>query len=168
MSSFPSELLNLTLRWDGPRWLQLLPDEWPKQAALLPNNHSQEVGEVCLLTTVIPCQPVVSLDRFSSLNRLLRITVWVRQFVCKCRAQNKKVTRIVDPLPVPELNQAKPYWMVLSQRSHLANSELRWPWRSCLTPVADTRHSSGCHSSLQWPSRLTPVPVTSPSCHVSL
>ena len=56
---FPSELLNFALWWDGPKWLRLHTDEWPKQSALLPNDPSQEIGEVCLLTSVIPCQPVV-------------------------------------------------------------------------------------------------------------
>ena len=115
---FPSELLNFTLWWDGPKWLQLNPDKWPKQSILPPNDPSQEGGEVCLHMTVVPCQPLMALDHYSTFTRLLRVTAWLMRFTRNCRARKKNLTRTIGLLSVQELNQAKSYWISFSQRAH--------------------------------------------------
>ena len=116
---FPSELLNFALWWDGPKWLRLGQDEWPKQFALSPNDPSQENGEVCLHAALVPHhQPVISLDRFSSFTRLVRVTAWLMHFTHNCHARNRNLTGTMGPLSVQELNQAKTYWISVSQRVH--------------------------------------------------
>ena len=117
---FPSELLNFTLWWDGPKWLQLNPDKWPKQSTLPPNDPSQEGGEVCLHMTVVPCQPLMALDHYSTFTRLLRVTAWLMRFTRNCRARKRNLTQTIGPLSVQELNQAKSYWISFSQRAHFA------------------------------------------------
>ena len=115
---FPSELLNFALWWDGPRWLRLNSDEWPKQSNFPPNDPSHEGDEICLHTTVVSRQPVILIDRFSNFTRLIRITAWLMRFARNCRASKESIARIAGPLSVQELNRAKSYWISLSQRTH--------------------------------------------------
>ena len=103
---FPSELLNFTL-WDGPKWLQLNPDKWPKQSTLPPNDPSQG-GEVCLHMTV-PYQPLMALDHYSTFTRLLQVMAWLMRSTRNSRARKKNLTQTICPLSVQELNQAKSY-----------------------------------------------------------
>ena len=115
---FPSELLNFALWWDGPRWLQVSQDKWPKQSTLPPNNPLQEGDEVCLHTAVVTCEPVIPIDHFSSLTRLIRITAWLMRFAHNCRASKKSIAQTAGPLSVQELDQARSYRISLSQRTH--------------------------------------------------
>ena len=77
---FPSELVNHTLRWNGPNWLRLHLDRWPRQASLSPNDYkeakNEEKGESCAMQTCLEAEngSLVPLDRYSSFTRLKRIT----------------------------------------------------------------------------------------------
>ena len=56
---FPSELLEHDLWWNGPEWLYLTPDEWPKQSSPMVSRVSEEEREMCLVTTVVPRKTAV-------------------------------------------------------------------------------------------------------------
>ena len=88
-SLLPSELLAHNLRGDGPTWLQLSPNAWPKQPHLLSNASSEEGDEVCVHAAVVHGTPIIPLDRFSSFTRLLRVTVWIIRFTHNFRAHKK-------------------------------------------------------------------------------
>ena len=114
---FPQELIEHELWWRGPAWLKLPSSQWPGPTELPPNEPSDEQNEVCLFTDVETKDPLVPLDRFSSFNRLTRVTAWVLRFVSNCRiAKASQEGRILSPLTVEEIVKAENYWISYSQK----------------------------------------------------
>ena len=117
---FPSELLEHTLWWDGPKWLSAEQSSWPKQSSSHDTALSDEEREICFLTTVVPTTPVITLDRYSSFTRMKHVTAWVCRFVNNCRAHKQGRTKIISSpfLTVPELVAAQNYWIRTAQLDH--------------------------------------------------
>ncbi len=59
---YPTELLDHPLWWNGPDWLKLSPDDWPKQSSVIPNVHSDEEREISLLVTALTRNPALKLQ----------------------------------------------------------------------------------------------------------
>ena len=118
---FPSELLGHSLWWDGPKWLSLDESEWPAQSNHLPpNDPSDEVAEIGCHSTMMTSQLLFPLDRYSSFTRITRITAWIQRFVANCRARKQGNCRNTASLNVQEINAAKSYWILTSQRASFA------------------------------------------------
>ena len=62
----PSELIDHPLWWMGPEWLRLDHQAWPQQTELPPNSPAVEADEVCFHSTIVPREPVIPFDRYSS------------------------------------------------------------------------------------------------------
>ena len=114
----PSELLHHHLWWDGPDWLQMGMQFWPKSFVLTPNNPSDEVHEICTHAAVVQIRPVFPMDRFSSFSRLKRVTAWMIRFVSNCRARQRNLSRVSGQLTLNELRKAVSYWVCISQAAH--------------------------------------------------
>ena len=114
---YPSELLDHSLWWKGPPWLYLDSSEWPKQATLqaVPPELSCE-EKVSLHSTLIEKTPVIPIDRYSSFNKLKRITTLVQRFVRNCQVPT--CDRLVSFLTVQELTSAEHYWVKFVQEDH--------------------------------------------------
>ncbi len=54
---YPSELLQHSLWWDGPRWLEQSSSDWPIQGSLQPNASTDEEKEIVLLRSLISLNP---------------------------------------------------------------------------------------------------------------
>ena len=111
----PLELLEYDLWWDGPIWLKLSSSNWPGQTETPPNNSSDEEREICLLTNVVPKDPLIPVNRFSSFTKLIRVTAWVLRFTRHCRIR-KDSSNVISPLTVQETVCAANYWLSHSQK----------------------------------------------------
>ena len=92
------------------------PSNWPQLSKPPPTQESDEEKEICLFSTVAQKELIISLDRFSSFTKLIRITAWIKRFIKACRS--KKVARSTSeilPLSVGELVEAEYYWISHSQ-----------------------------------------------------
>ena len=120
----PSQLLDNDLWWHGPDWLRRDSTTWPKQPHLAPNSPSDEENELCVKCLhVITCSqpdPILPFDQYSSFNKILRITAWVRRFINNCQARMKNTVPTIGPLKMKELKTSERYWIALSQGSHFA------------------------------------------------
>ena len=81
-----SELKDSNLWWNGPSWLTKGENAWPgKFNPRETCEASEEKRNVCVLTAVLQEQPrpckVIELKKYGRLNKLLRITAYVRRFI---------------------------------------------------------------------------------------
>ena len=128
----PADLLTRGLRfkdfvknalwWNGPSWINdvsLWPVWTPTSAltiALL--SVEEDIGErneKVAAKVEGGIDVIMSIERFATLNRLLRVTALVLRFVDNCRA--KPTTKKSGPLTAEELVQAEFRWIVAMQRS---------------------------------------------------
>ena len=117
---FPSKLLNHSLWWNGPTWLKLSPDDWPKQLSLTPRKSLEEEREMTLHAVSQFDSPIISLDHYSNFYHLKYITVWILGFIENCYCLNSQ--RCLTPsLSTQELLDAEQYWTSIIQNAHFAD-----------------------------------------------
>lgn len=119
---YPSEILTHTLWWNGPKWLKLDQEQWPKQSGAKSVSYSEEDNELCsaTCTTFVQSIPLMSFDRFSTLIRLVRVTAWMIRFVTNCRSKKRNTQVNTNPLSIQELNHATRYWIKVAQEESWA------------------------------------------------
>ena len=135
---FPSELLEHTLWWNGPKWLHSESSNWPEQSSYQQPKVPGEEREINFCTTIIPKNPIMTLDRFSSFTKTKRVTAWVMRFVRKCRSRTQGHS---SPLTTEELATAENYWFKFAQADNFAQeiealrNKKELPASSCLVPL---------------------------------
>ena len=111
---YPSQLLQHTLWWDGPEWLQRELTEWPKQFDRPQVSIPEEEREVCHIMITDSQDPLISTERYSSFVHL------------KC---------------VTAATSAENYWLSIIQKDHFIKevSSIRrdrgLPNNTCLIPL---------------------------------
>jgi len=100
----PTQLQNNQLWWEGPEWLSKGIVDWPKVDA----QWSSEMGAIpeernTTISVVTIAYDISILNRYSSLNNLLRVTSYCRRFINNARSGNVKIT---GPLQADEINNA--------------------------------------------------------------
>jgi len=77
----PTTLSTSTLWWKGPQWLSQEPYSWPTTEIITPTDNLEfrKVHIACL-------QPPEDItERFSKLNRLIRVIGYCKRFISNCR-----------------------------------------------------------------------------------
>ncbi|KMQ88303.1 gag-pol polyprotein precursor [Lasius niger] len=117
----PQQLQDESLWWAGPKWLQHHSASWPSSSQTLsPDLDLEERANLC--ATASPSSEDKMWDlisRYSTLTRLLRITVWCRRATQRLKG-NKQDNSIESPPRAIELKDALIFWTEATQRTHFS------------------------------------------------
>lgn len=103
----PNDLKNNSLWWQGPDWLKENEEKWPNLISIEPTNIERKTKQ-SLLTITSPVEHNELLNRFSSLDKLVRTTALILRFLKKCKSKSKeKISAVNSWLTVKELNLAR-------------------------------------------------------------
>jgi hypothetical protein len=108
--------------WHGPQWLSEGEHAWPASESAAAYTLESEVEEkktaIAMITEtrqVSSVANVITIENFSSLLRLLRVTAWVRRFIYNCCAKMKAANRRKDQLARAELHTVQDDWIKEAQ-----------------------------------------------------
>ena len=129
----PADLLTRGIRYDhlhnstqwnhGPSWLSS-PSQWPtwhRLEVLYVQGATVELetvkhNTVTVTTTDLPgVQDIIEITTFSSLNKLIAVTAYLRRFIYNCRQTS--TSRLAGPLTTSELARANLDWIRQVQSS---------------------------------------------------
>lgn len=89
----PSQLLNHSLWWNGPGFLQRMETEWPENLvpSLTEKDHTGG-GEIHTFSTIIlQNESIWPLGEYSSFGKLQRVVAYCQRFVEVCRTKKKNM-----------------------------------------------------------------------------
>ena len=117
-----TELKNSSLWWTGPTWLKGTPIDWPYLETLGPTieekveeKKSFSVNLLINADSLFGISNSINLQRFSCLNRLLRVTAWVRRFINNLKRKKSGKELVCGALEASELKGAELAWIKASQ-----------------------------------------------------
>ncbi|KAI5631665.1 pao retrotransposon peptidase domain-containing protein [Phthorimaea operculella] len=90
--------------WWGPQWLTESPQEWPFNECRAPLGPPDRGLRVNVGQLVPKPNPAFLLERYSSLDKLLGVTGWIKRFVNNCR--KPQAERNFTPVLSPASNAA--------------------------------------------------------------
>ncbi|XP_028982253.1 uncharacterized protein LOC114841439 [Diachasma alloeum] len=111
------QLVSHKLWWKGPPWLHQDCSSWPTHA--LEKDLSADLEEKPGVLLHVKAHPIALwnlVDRFSSFNRLLRVTAICRRFIARLRKTPNSSLRY--PLTLGDLEEARILWIKLTQAAH--------------------------------------------------
>ena len=147
------QLRNSTLWWNGPKWLITksnptwdgLPDTNIKVAAnaiigralpTIPEENDVSVSDIVAEEEVYDVTKIVDVKRFSSLRKLLKVSVFVLRFIRQFRNKisekqlgsdlprsDQSTDRRPDPPTIEELNEVKRLWFIHVQTDNFPNEQ---------------------------------------------
>ncbi|XP_070068068.1 uncharacterized protein [Drosophila takahashii] len=109
------DLIDNSLWWHGPTWLSKPRDQWPSQSTDLQVTEVEK-RPVKAHVASIPTEDI--LDRFSKLDRALRVLAYVHRFVQRCKKQSQKSE---VRLEAQELVAAERLMVISTQRRYFSN-----------------------------------------------
>nr|CAH7746010.1 unnamed protein product [Callosobruchus chinensis] len=98
----PKEIAGSDIWWHAPRWLRESESCWPCKNVCVANvpDMRKEV------TAFVSAYDDDILNRFSSLNKLQRVTAWMIRFAENCKTKNMNALRVSNHLSVGEIKDA--------------------------------------------------------------
>ena len=96
---------------NGPVFLTLSEEKWPKGNSKLESSsqQKQETSAYSASQAQTSKEEFISLTKYPSLTRLLRVTAYSFRFVYNCRC--RRTDRQSGPLLVEELERAQKFWI---------------------------------------------------------
>lgn len=105
--------------WWGPGWLTGPRSSWPQNKFSVP----EELPGIRLRVGVVKEEPTYDhslLERYSSMDKLIGVTAWLRRFIHNARNPcDKKLNPVLSPL---ERREALMYWVRVVQSEHFASA----------------------------------------------
>ena len=112
-----SQLKENQLWWRGPSWLTERPDDWPVLTESLQTPESlieQKKNAAVMMTKadiVSGIAGVIDVNDYSTLQRLVRVTAWIKRFIDNSRAKAKQNEKRTGRLEADELKCAEIEWL---------------------------------------------------------
>ena len=112
-------LVNNELWWEGPKWLKKEKEFWPTGLHFEKNEEVdlERKREVAVLSgmqeKMYLVGSVIDIDKFSNMNKLLRVTSWVLRFVQNAKVKEKE--RNYARISVVEMQRAERMWVLDAQ-----------------------------------------------------
>ncbi|XP_017466036.1 PREDICTED: uncharacterized protein LOC108358971 [Rhagoletis zephyria] len=128
------ELMSSRLWWQGPVFLRLPSAMWPKPPEGVSEKVETEAKKECrrerihtekadnqfvARVSIISIKQMSLLERYSSINRLIRVTAWVLRFAQNCRSPMTERQKLY--LSVKELEYSLAFWMRQEQGDYYAD-----------------------------------------------
>jgi len=117
-----NELLEQSFWWKGPPFLQSLESQWPTNPVQEMNDAVQTelvktqplitsslVSTVATRNSQLNIDEIIDINRYSNLNRLLRVTAYVVHFInlCKSRGDPPRTFAVT----AAEMSEAEALWI---------------------------------------------------------
>ena len=122
-----SQISESKLWWEGPEWLVKEKDEWPNSCQLEDSEDVSGERKRMQVMMVISNEKkgvseVIDINRFSNLEKLLRVTAYARRFVENTKRRKEGKDLRTGKLSVEEIEKAEKVWImdvqVKLQESH--------------------------------------------------
>ena len=169
----PSQLLQSTIWWSGPPWLQKSPVYWPERALNIPSNLPGLKSKMIMsVASREDCS-----RRYSSYSKLLRVTSWITRFTDNCK-KDMSCRELSNHLTAEELTRAESKLVKLHQEQHFCD-EIQLLRKGslvskcsaikCLNPALDIENGILCVggrlANTIWPNSKKHPRILHGTCH---
>ncbi|XP_018367943.1 PREDICTED: uncharacterized protein LOC108764289 [Trachymyrmex cornetzi] len=110
----PNQLSEQPAWWTGPSWLSETPSSWPTLSIPTTNKELLEEKPTKINVALVTIKLWDLVLKYSSLNKLVRITALCRRAIAKLR----KTATSLTTLTTQELEDARLFWVSAVQKSH--------------------------------------------------
>ncbi|KFM62154.1 hypothetical protein X975_06179, partial [Stegodyphus mimosarum] len=106
------ELKNNPIWFQGPEWLRMSSELWPRQNEEKPIveeelEYRKNINDIYEFVCTAVEERLIDISKYSNLRKLLRITSWMKRFIGKIR----KTNHLTGSLTTEELVDAENYWI---------------------------------------------------------
>ena len=104
------------LWWHGPEWLRGRKEDWPERQEIEETPESTKELKKAVVSTVkvsyaVSIENVTDVCRYSSKEKLVRVTAFVLRFAQNCKARIRREGRVTGGLTVEEILSAERSWV---------------------------------------------------------